>query len=307
MASTLKFGNDESLVAKRYSESMKAIRDTALGTNDIAYVHASMCQVYLPYSNTANDLYEVTQGALTMRIQGARYIDPDTKQQVSRGIPFGTRARLLLYHINEQAIVQQRPDFQLANSLSDLTNKLRISRSSRSMNELKVQLERLCTASFSFEWKNDDRHGLHNFFLVETIVTNGRAKGMDYADVKSSTKGFQVRLSDAYFNSVIKNGVPHDKRAITALQNNSMCLDIYSWLTHRLHRIPDGDGQFITWKALKDQFGHGFAKMHNFKRDFRKNLQNVKLQYQDAKISEVKNKGFLLYKSQPPIGPRLLF
>ena len=130
---------------------------------------------------------------------------------------------------------------------------------------------------------------------------------MDYSDVDKGKKGFHVHLSDEYWESVKRQGVPLDRRTITALQNNSMCLDIYNWLTHRLYRIPKDGTQFITWKAIKDQFGHGYGRMDLFKRDFRNNLQNVKIQYRAAKIAEVYNKGFQLSPSAPPIGPQLLF
>ena len=306
MASSLKFSDKPSAVVDRYADQMKAISEHKYGDYDITYAHADMCQVYLPYSDKDLSLYEVTQGDVTMRVVSGRYLDPNTREERKYGIPCGTRARLLLYLINEQAILSREPSFQLATSFRDLCGKLRIPRSGRSMAELKIQLERLCTASFSLEWKNSQQHGLHNFFIVESIVTNGKFKNMDYSDVESKTKGFQITLSDKYFNSVINRGVPLDKRTITALQNNSMCLDIYSWLTHRLYRIPKGKTQFVPWQALKNQFGDGFDKMFNFKRDFRKNLQNVRLQYREARISEIHNKGFELHPSAPPIGEKLL-
>jgi len=307
MASTLKFGAEPSLVVDRYADQMKTVYNEKYGDGDITYSHADMCQVYLPYQNIEGDLYEVTQGDLTMRVQGARRLDPETREVIRRGVPYGTRARLLLYLINQQAILKREPTFQLAKNFSDLCRKLGIPRSGRSMEELKVQLERLCTASFSLEWKNRKQAGISNFFIVESIVTSGRFKDMNYVDVKEKIKGFEITLSDKYFESVITKGVPLDRRTILALQNNSMCLDIYSWLTHRLYRIPKGTSQFVPWKALKDQFGHGFGAMRNFKRDFRKNLKNVTLQYREAKISEDKNRGFVLYPSAPPIGERLLF
>ena len=305
MASSLKIGGNSSAVVRRYGRQMSAMYHDKQGDYDITYAHASMCQVYLPYQDGELDLYEVTQGNLTMRIQGARYLDPVTRQTRERGVPCGTRARLLLYLINEMAILTQKPSFQLAKSFSDLCKKLHLPRSGRSMQELKVQLERLCTASFSLEWKNDQQSGIHNFFIVKSLITNGKFKNMDYADVKSNAKGFHVTLSDEYFNSVIARGVPLDKRTIIGIQNNSMCLDIYSWLTHRLYRIPRGTTSFVTWKALKDQFGHGYASMRSFKRDFRLNLKNVCIQYREAKILEVDNEGYVLHQSAPPVSERI--
>lgn len=305
MASSLKFGDKSSSVVNRYADQMRSVTNKPKDY-DITYAHASMCQVYLPTTDSESDLYEISQGDLTMRIQGARYLDSESRREMKRGVPCGTRARLLLYLINEMAIMKQEPSFQLASSFSDLCRKLRIPRSGRSMAEVKQQLERLCTASFSLEWKGYEQHGITNFFIVETIVTNGKYKDMNYADVKSQTKGFYITLGDKYFHSVIKRGVPLDRRTVTALQNNSMCLDIYNWLTHRLYRIPHDSAPFVTWKALREQFGTGYKDMFSFKRDFRLNLKNVCLQYRQAKISEVPNKGFIMHQSDPPIGQKIL-
>ena len=306
MASSLKFGSKSSPVVNRYAEQMQLVFKEKYGPHDITYVHADMCQVYLPYQDSNINLLEVTQGDLKMRITGGRYLDSVSRQPIECGIPYGTRARLLLYLINEQAILNQSPTFQLAKNFSDLCRKLGIPRSGRSMEEVKIQFERLCTASFTLEWKGNEESGRHNFFIIQTLVTNGKFKNMDYSNVESKIKGFQITLSEAYFKSVIRRGVPMDKRTITALQNNSMCLDIYSWLTHRLYRIPAGTQKFLTWKTLKDQFGQSIGDMRNFKRDFRKNLKNVTLQYRAAKISEVYNKGFILEQSDPPIGEKPL-
>ena len=68
-----------------------------------------------------------------------------------------------------------------------------------------------------------------------------------------------------------------------------------------LHRIKKGKPQFVTWKAVKDQFGPGYSRMNNFKAKFRPALKDVLDQYRDAKVEEVHNKGFMFYNSPPPV------
>jgi hypothetical protein len=268
-----------------------------------------MCQVYLPYNSCDADVYEVSQGALTMRVQAAKYIDKDTKKQFSRGIPYGTRARLLIYRMNELAVEGQSRTFLLAKNFSQLTRDLGMNRTGREMGDLKRQLERLITASFSLQWDLNQAKGMHNFHLVETFIMPRRLKGMDYARAQKGLEGFSVTLSQSYFESLVTKAVPLDKRAIAALQNNPMALDIYTWLTQRLHRIKKGHPNFIAWSNLHSQFGRGYAKMHHFKPKFRKTLQDVRLQYPGAKLDEVPNKGFNLHHSPPPVAPktRLVF
>jgi hypothetical protein len=151
--------------------------------------------------------------------------------------------------------------------------------------------------------------GLHNFFLIDSVITPRPFKGMDYATVEREHSGFYICLSDKYFGSLLTKAVPLDKRAIVALQNNPMCLDIYNWLTQRLHRIEKDKPQFVTWQNLYEQFGRGFARMFHFKAKFRANLADVRLQYREAKLEEIPNRGLKLYASAPPVAPRtqLLF
>ena len=68
-----------------------------------------------------------------------------------------------------------------------------------------------------------------------------------------------VRLSQEYFESLASHAVPLDERAIAALANSPVALDVYAWLAQRLHRIPKNKLQQVSWPALYEQFGQGIA------------------------------------------------
>jgi hypothetical protein len=82
-------------------------------------------------------------------------------------------------------------------------------------------------------------------------------------------------LSDEYFNSLAKHAVPLDARAVAMLSGSSMALDAYVWLAQRLHRLVPGKPQFIPWTALHEQFGQGFARIRDFRRQFLHTLTQV--------------------------------
>jgi Plasmid encoded RepA protein len=115
-----------------------------------------------------------------------------------------------------------------------------------------------------------------------------------------------IQLTDDYFNSLANHAIPLDERALAALSNNAMALDIYAWLAQRLHRIPHGNPQFVSWVNLQEQFGKGYNDMKSFKQVFRRTLQVVTLQYQSARIQEDINKGLMLYNSPTPIPTKTL-
>jgi len=110
-------------------------------------------------------------------------------------------------------------------------------------------------------------------------------------------------LSNDYFASLKKHAVPLDERALAALAHSAMGLDIYTWLAQRLHRVQPNRSQFVSWNALKVQFGQGYDRMDNFRRVFLQMLRLVHGQYQSARF-ELSAKGMTLYHSLPPVPPR---
>ena len=112
-----------------------------------------------------------------------------------------------------------------------------------------------------------------------------------------------VRLSEEYFQSLGKHAVPLDHRAVAALASSSMALDVYVWLAQRLHRVPTGQPQFITWAALYEQFGQGFARVRDFRRCFLHTLHQVQAAYPNARLSATEV-GVSLEHSPPPVPPR---
>jgi hypothetical protein len=114
-----------------------------------------------------------------------------------------------------------------------------------------------------------------------------------------------VRLSEEYFQSLGRHAVPLDHRAVAALSSSSMALDVYVWLAQRLHRIPTGKPQIITWAAVYEQFGQGFARVRDFRRRFLQTLTHVKSTYPSARIGH-NEVGVTLEHSAPPVAPRYI-
>jgi hypothetical protein len=110
-------------------------------------------------------------------------------------------------------------------------------------------------------------------------------------------------LSEEYFQSLGRHAVPLDHRAVAILASSSMALDVYAWLAQRLHRVPPGRGQLITWVALHEQFGQGFARLRDFRKRFLHTLHQVRAAYPNARLS-ASEVGLTLEHSPPPVPPR---
>lgn len=64
-----------------------------------------------------------------------------------------------------------------------------------------------------------------------------------------------VTLGTKYFDSISRYAVPLSMKAISSIKNSALAMDIYSWLAQRLWRTPPKTPHWISWAALKAQFG----------------------------------------------------
>jgi Plasmid encoded RepA protein len=109
-----------------------------------------------------------------------------------------------------------------------------------------------------------------------------------------------IRLSQDYFTSLQEHAVPLNEADLAALAHSALALDLYAWLAQRLHRVTPLKPVFITWAALKQQFGPDYGQMFNFKRMFRIAFRQVRARYQRA-IIELDDRGITLHHSLPPV------
>ena len=75
-------------------------------------------------------------------------------------------------------------------------------------------------------------------------------------------------LTTDYYEDLQERAVPLSNDALLALRGSALALDIYAWLAHRLHRIPDRHGAFVSWANLKQQFGDEYADDNDGRANF---------------------------------------
>lgn len=298
--------NDGKPPKKPYVRLIKSAYDMATNDptgEDIAFISAPLCHVFFPYSNPGDDtdFWMQSHGNFHLSIEATRVVNPETKQPERMGLPYGPKPRLILSLLNTIMLKQKSPEISLGNSLTSfIGDHLGLDANGRTINEVKNQLARLSTSLISATYQIEPGHSQNDSLKL--------IRGIDIWWSKDAHQrhlwGNSLRFSDDYFNDVMAHGVPVDKRALNFLSGNSLGLDVYAFLAHRLHHIKLEKPVQISWKAMKDQFGQSYDRMDHFKEKFRRTLKMVLAVYQDAKIDEVLNRGFILYHSKPPIPPR---
>jgi hypothetical protein len=294
--------NENSLIGQRMIDSAVKITMEHAGIEDAIFQHSVLCQTFLPYRNPGNDvkIWQQRQGNVSLAVQANHALNPETGQFEFMGLPYGTKARLILAHINSQAIKTQNRMIDVEDSMTAFIKTIGLNTDGRTIREVKEQLRRLTTSVISLGY-SDGQKGMQIDLKIVKAFDLWFPKDEKQRIFWSST----VQLTEDYFNSLCSHAIPLDERALAALSHNAMAMDIYAWLAQRMHRIDPASPQFVAWKNLKDQFGSNYGEMKKFKQVFRKTLRIAKLQYPKARIEEDKNKGFYLYHSPTPIPQKL--
>lgn len=234
----------------------------------------------------------------SLRIEAGSAIDPSTGNFVRLGLPYGEKPRLVLIHLATEAVRTSCPVVDVEESMTAFARSLGLETNGQQLRSLKDQLARLAAATVRLGVVEEGRAIQVNTQFVSAFDL-WFPKQADQRVLWPST----VRLSEEYFQTLGKHAVPLDHRAIAALASSSLALDTYVWLAQRLHRVPVGKPQFIAWDNLHRQFGQGFHRIRDFRRNFLHTLQAVGAAYPAARLSADEG-GVTLSHSPPPVAPR---
>lgn len=285
-------------IEKRLQESQYQLVLKKGTIKDAVFQHSVLCQTFLPYRNPGTDvrIWKQKQGNVSLAIQASETFNPEKDDFEFIGLPYGPKARLILAHINSEAIRTQSKTINVEDSMTAFIKCIGLNTDGRTINEVKNQLRKITSSTLSLGYSDNEKGVQVDLKIV---------KAFDLWFPKDERQRVlwptNVQLTDDYFNSLVNHAIPLDERALAALSHSAMALDIYAWLVQRLHRINPKEPQFLTWKALREQFGRGYNQMYKFKQIFRKTLSLARTQYPQANIFEDKNEGFWLHHSPSPI------
>lgn len=269
---------------------------------DILFQHTILCQTGLPYrSQKELRRWKRDNGQASLEIEAGRAFHPGKKKYINLPLPFGPKARLVLIHLNSEAIKTGSPVIEVEDSMTAFVKRLlKRSPNGREVKDFKNQLSALSATTIRLAILTYDRAVQINSHIV-TAFDLWFPKNPNQRVLWPSN----VRLSQEYFDTLVKHAIPLDERAIAALSHSAMALDVYVWLAQRLHRINLGNPQFVPWTSLYEQFGQGFARIRKFREKFLLALRKVHTQYPAARI-EVDKKGLTLRQSPPSVPKRFI-
>jgi Plasmid encoded RepA protein len=279
-------------------------RDPQDDQPDLCYQHSLFCQMRLPYRNPKTlSSWTRRQGDRILTIEAGRRADPATGKDLPTQIPWGTKARLILAHLNAEALRQNSPEIEVGKTLYAFVKRItRCHANGREMKAFNDQLSNLGAAiiHFRFQKNTETEYRLRDrrCLVIDGVEVWAKRHGSIYA------WNSHLHLSYEYFESLKEHAVPLNEAALAELSQNAMALDVYAWLAERLHRINPAKPAFIPWTGLQEQFGDGYQRMDNFKARFGPVLKRVQEQYERARI-ELNGRGMTAHHSAPPVAKRL--
>lgn len=311
-----------SAIQKRLVEGAAFQIENPEEPQSILYQHTVLCQTCLPFRDPGDHArtWERLNGSVHLKVLAGEAMHPDKGCLVPVGLPFGPKARMILMHINQQALKQKSPDVEVQDTLTKFVRRtLNLDPKGRNMRIVKEQLGRLSAASIRLGLVKDG-HALTVNSQIVTAFDIWFPKDDRQRVLWPST----IRLSLDYWESLKTHAVPLDEDHIARLSHSALALDIYAWLSNRLHRIPANKPATISWPALHLQFGQGYHRTDHFRAAFKVALKEVLTLYKKARIDmhegrkparlytqggelvfrEPPAKGLTLYASPPPVSPR---
>lgn len=255
---------------------------SALDADSIGFASKILINTSFPARNIHQNEYQRVNGRSTLNIYS------------QFGIPYGVKARRIMFYIAKQAVTQKSKEIFLGNSQAKFLLNLKMHSSggvNGSIPSLQNQIKRLLTSNITWTEGTGSQFSFNSVNIASEVNM--------FWDKRNPEKWqTHLKLSEEFYNDLIENAVPIDLRVIDALCYYPFAIDIYCWLTYRYFNMKRT--QRIPWESLAGQFGNIFERLINFKRKFEKAITQVSLLYPEAKYKITKEK-LILFESKTHI------
>ncbi len=253
-------------------DSLAIEAESAKEAGKIGYMSRSLIQATMPHKDPGNiQAWIRKNGCFQMILQPGLIVDKNG-EPISLGIPYGTKPRLIMAYICAEAVKKKSKDIVLGRSLSEFMSQLDLQATGGrwgTIPMLKEQMRRLFTSTVSFQMEKDGMEAFGGFRIASHAMLFWNPTDPNQTALWEST----VTLTADFFDEITGNAVPIDMRALSALKNSSMAIDIYCWLTYRMSYLKNYTE--IPWALLASQFGAEYGTVNDFKKNFKKQLKRV--------------------------------
>jgi hypothetical protein len=281
-------------------EAAAALLDAGPCTKeDIGYaVLGSSC---LPHKNldrsATPDYWQSKIDNVTLAIDSGHYPDG-----TPIGIPFGSKARIILVYLTTAAVAATSPEIELGASMYAWLHAMSSGKFGGMTYRLFGEQARRIAAMTVHANVDDGAHSLalSGHSIAELIRPDGSPDATPpYLLPRGETEFPQrVLLDRGYWSAAKTHSCAIRLCALGQLGNNSTAIDLYVWLAH--HLPPLQYSQTVSWAELHVMFGSGYRHLRQMKAPFLNALGLALAVYPEAHV-EAGDAGVSLFPSPSPV------
>ena len=293
----LDYGHDQAreLVKPRHRPLVDIAREVlADERQQIGISYSGFCLTSLPHKKLADDQVWERRGHRVTLL-----VEPGTMRSdnavVKYGVPFGSRARMILLYLQTQAIRTGSREIELGKSMRSWMERMGVAVGGETTRALKEQACRISACSLKFFWDGEEAESWARGAIVSAGLRfkdgrDGAHHGHPWDD--------RVVLDETFWRALRDHPVPLQERAIRELAHRSLALDVYIWLAWRCHELKGPVD--ISWVALNAQFNTTGRPLKHFKPLFADAIRAATAAYPECR-PDVEERGVTLHPTRPPV------
>lgn len=277
---------------------------------DRAFIARQVVQVTLPHADPGDvPVWKRSNGYLTLSIRPGW----DHENNRIRGYPYGTLPRLLLFWMTTEAVRTGSRRLELGSTLASFMRELGLDPGRGGVrsdaHRLRDQMQRLFRSTISFEQNQRDGLKAGSKWLDMQIAPQGELWWDPISPDQPALWGSWIELGEAFHEAIIAGPVPVDLRALQALKNSPLALDLYAWATYKTYAVNRSGkpGQNVPWRSLQKQLGCDYSNPRHFKAAAKEAIRKVQLVFPGFRVEEYHDDqggGLIVKKGRPSVGER---
>lgn len=294
----LTYGTDQARKLAIDAEERKLV-DLASGmllTEETSFgiSHSAFCMTSFPHRNPKDEtaVWLRKNGRASLMVEPGKLLISGEPRHF--GVPYGPKARLILLYLQSKAVQTNSRFIELGGSMYDWMRRLEIPICGSNYKAMQEQAYRLSACRLTIGWTGDSNAiGFRQENIIQGMLLLPPAE-----PGQPRLWNDTVEITESFFQALKQHPVPISEKAIKMLSEASAALDVYIWLTYRLHNLKKSER--ISYNALRDQFGAEYDRLFDFKRRFQFPLKKALAVYPDAKV-DIDDDGITLHPSRPAI------
>ena len=218
----LRIKNNQESRVERLTDARMKILGRKWGTGDISFNHQVLCQLALPYRDPSPlPYFERESGSAYIRVHGGEVPDGFGEYKTV-GVPYGTKARLILVLLATEAIRNKSPEIRIDSSFRRFCHSAGVTMSGRNAKMMKEQLLRLSACSMRLSLEQQTKTTVFQGFVFSEFSMQ-----IPVDPRQEFLWNTEVKFSHEFYESLRTNAVPFERDALVSLKHSCRAMDIY--------------------------------------------------------------------------------